>query len=50
MSRPIPPSYKTKNWPACNEALKQRGSLMIWFDPEGLGATFDRQARAAASV
>ncbi|SNS22773.1 Transposase DDE domain-containing protein [Antarctobacter heliothermus] len=32
MSRPIPPSYKTKNWPAYNEALKQRGSLTIWFD------------------
>ena len=34
MSSPIPPSYKTKNWPAYSEALKQRGSLSIWFDPE----------------
>ena len=34
MSRPVPPSYKTKNWPAYNEALKQRGSLTIWFDPD----------------
>ena len=34
MSSPIPPSYKTKNWPAYNEALKQRGSLTIWFDPD----------------
>lgn len=34
MSRPIPPSYKTKNWPAYNEALKQRGTLTIWFDPD----------------
>ena len=47
MSRPIPPSYKTKNWPAYNEALKQLGSLTIhwpvgdclqsplgWFDPD----------------
>jgi hypothetical protein len=34
MSRPIPPRYKTKNWPAYNEALKQRGSLTIWFDPD----------------
>ncbi|MBN9887287.1 MULTISPECIES: IS5 family transposase [Salipiger] len=34
MSRPIPPSYKTKNRPAYNEALKQRGSLTIWFDPD----------------
>ena len=34
MSRPIPPTYKTRNWPACNEAFKRRGSLTIWFDPE----------------
>ena len=34
MSRPIPPSYKTKYWPAYNEALKQRGSLTFWFDPD----------------
>ena len=34
MSRPTPPTYKTKNWPAYNEALKRRGSLTIWLDPE----------------
>jgi hypothetical protein len=34
MSRPAPPSYKTKNWRAYNEALKQRVSLTIWFDTE----------------
>lgn len=34
MSRPTPPTYKTRNWPAHNEALKRRGSLTIWFDPE----------------
>lgn len=34
MSRPPPPTYKTRNWPACNEALKRQGSLTIWFDPE----------------
>ncbi|WP_037259944.1 IS5 family transposase, partial [Roseivivax halodurans] len=34
MSRPLPPNYNTKNWPAYNEALKQRGSLTIWFDPD----------------
>ncbi|SFD14420.1 IS5 family transposase [Tropicimonas isoalkanivorans] len=34
MSRPTPPSYKTRNWPGYNEALKRRGSLTIWFDPE----------------
>lgn len=33
MSRPKPPAYRTKNWPAYNEALKGRGSLTIWFDP-----------------
>jgi len=34
MSRPTPRTYKTKNWRAYNEALKRRGSLTIWFDPE----------------
>ena len=34
MSKHIPPTYKTTNWPAYNEALKRRGSLTIWFDPE----------------
>ena len=33
MSRSTPPAYKTRNWPAYNEALKRRGSLTIWFDP-----------------
>ena len=33
MSRPTSPACKTRNWPACNEALKRRGSLTIWFDP-----------------
>ena len=33
MSRPSPPTYRTQNWPAYNEALKRRGSLTIWFDP-----------------
>ena len=34
MSRPTPPSYKTRTWPVCNDALKQRGPLTIWLDPE----------------
>ena len=34
MSRPTSPTYKTRNWPAYNEALKRRGSLTIRFDPE----------------
>jgi hypothetical protein len=32
MSRPAPPTYKTRNWPAYNETLRQRGSLTIWLD------------------
>jgi len=38
MSKPISPSYKTKNWPAYNAALKKRGSLTIWFDPDMIWA------------
>ena len=34
MSRPTSPTYRTRNWPAYNDALKRRGSLTIWFDPE----------------
>jgi hypothetical protein len=30
----IPTTDKTRNWPAYTEALKCRGSLTIWFDPE----------------
>lgn len=34
MSKPVPAAYRTTNWRAYNEALRQRGSLLIWFDPE----------------
>jgi hypothetical protein len=34
MSRPSTPTYKIKNWRAYNEALRRRGSMTIWFDPE----------------
>ena len=34
MSKPTVPIYKATNWPSDNEALKRRGSLTIWFDPE----------------
>ena len=34
MSKPAPPSYRTTNWPVYNAALKERGSLLVWFDPE----------------
>jgi Transposase DDE domain len=34
MSNWTPTTYKTQNWPDYNRALKQRGSLSIWFDAE----------------
>jgi DDE family transposase len=34
MSRWTPTTNKTKNWSDYNRALKQRGSLSIWFDAE----------------
>jgi hypothetical protein len=34
MTRANTPTYKTLNWPSCNEALKRRRSLAIWFDPD----------------
>jgi hypothetical protein len=33
MSRPTPPTYKTRNWPSYNDSLRRRGSLTIRFDP-----------------
>lgn len=32
MSNWTPTTYKTMNWSDYNKALKQRGSLSIWFD------------------
>ena len=34
MSQPASVTYRTTNWGAYNAALRQRGSLVIWFDPE----------------
>ena len=34
MPKPAAPRYRTTNWPEYNAALKRRGSLEIWFDPE----------------
>lgn len=34
MSKPPRIRYKTTNWPDYNAALKRRGSLTIWLDPE----------------
>ncbi|NHN91086.1 IS5 family transposase [Acetobacter sicerae] len=33
MSKPPPIRYRTTNWRSYNAALKQRGSLTVWFDP-----------------
>lgn len=33
MSRPAKTPYKTTNWHSYNQALRQRGSLTVWFDP-----------------
>jgi hypothetical protein len=31
--KPAPQKYRTTNWKTYNEALKSRGSLLIWVDP-----------------
>lgn len=52
MSRPTPPTYKTRNWHAYNAALKRRGSLTIWFDramPWGAAPTGKRGRQPAYS-
>jgi hypothetical protein len=49
MSKPVPSTYCTTNWPAYNAALKQRGALLIWFDPqtEWVAAPSGRRGRPA---
>jgi hypothetical protein len=49
MPKPAPPKYRTTNWSAYNAALKQRGSLDVWFDPEmqWLSAPCGRRGRPA---
>ena len=34
MNKRDTPACKTLNWPGDNQALKRRGSLTIWFDPQ----------------
>lgn len=34
MSKPSPARYRTTNWKSYNEALKRRGSLLIWLDKD----------------
>ncbi len=42
-------SHCTTSWPAYGAALRQRGSLLVWFDPETewLGASRGRRGRPA---
>ncbi len=34
MTLPDPARYRTTNWKSYNEALKRRGSLLIWLDKD----------------
>ena len=34
MTQPEPARYSTTNWKSYNEALKRRGSLLIWLDKD----------------
>lgn len=34
MNKPEPARYRTTNWKSCNEALRRRGSLLIWLDKD----------------
>ena len=33
MSKPASTRYRTLNWSVYNAALRERGSLTVWFDP-----------------
>ena len=50
MSKPTSPTYRTTNWRAYNAALAQRGSSLVWFDPEmeWLAAPRGRPGRPAS--
>jgi hypothetical protein len=49
MRKPASPTYRTTNWQTYNAALKQPGSLLIWFDPEKerMAAPSGRRGRPA---
>ena len=34
MTKPEAARYRTTNWKSCNDALRQRGSLLIWLDKD----------------
>ena len=47
MSKPDPVTYRTTNWRSPNAALRQHGSLLVWFDSdtEWLAAPRGRRGR-----
>ena len=34
MTKPEPTRYRTTNWTSYNDALRRRGSLLIWLDKD----------------
>jgi IS5 family transposase len=34
MTKPVRPRYRTTNWSTYNQALRRRGSLLVWLDKE----------------
>jgi hypothetical protein len=34
MTKPEPARYRTTNWKSYNDALRRRGSLLIWLDKD----------------
>lgn len=34
MTKPEPARYRTRNWKSYNDALKRRGSLLVWLDKD----------------
>jgi hypothetical protein len=37
-SKPLPSIYRVRNWAAYDQALKQRGSVTLWFSTEAVQA------------
>ena len=50
MSKPTHPTYRTTNWRSYNAALKQRGALHIWFDPETVWLAKPRGRRGRSAT
>ena len=50
MSKPPKPKYRTTNWPAYNESLRQRGALLLWIDKDmgWTGAPSGKRGRSSS--